>query len=278
LVGRDTGYRHRRCLASSLDRTLASPPGCFPQNGLSEPLAGETRRKAHGLDLSPDCSVGHIAGTSAEPGLEAGQVVHGTAPETLLDTYHAERHPVGARVLRNTTALTAIYRKDDRIDALREMVCELLQKDAPRKQYVAMASGLDIHYDLGEGHPLLGRKMPDLDLVTVEGPQRVFNLLHEGRPVLLNLGEPGGIEFAPWAGEPGKGDRRQVRWRLGASGSRGGYCCADSAGRIRSVGGRPETAGACRRTDYLVRTTPCAIAHRVPTLFSLESSGPRGGR
>src|ERR1700756_3978118 len=96
-------------------------------------------------------------------------------------------------------ALTAIYRKDDRIDALREMMCELMQKDAPRKQYVAMVSGLDIHYDLGEGHPLLGCRMPDLDLVTVEGSRRVFTLLHDGRPVLLNLGEPGGIEIGPWA-------------------------------------------------------------------------------
>src|SRR5246127_5934186 len=96
-------------------------------------------------------------------------------------------------------ALTAIYRKDDRIDALREMMCELMQKDAPRKQYVAMVSGLDIHYDLGEGHPLLGRRMPDLDLFTAVGPLRVFTLLHAARPVLLNLGEPGGFDITPWA-------------------------------------------------------------------------------
>jgi 3-(3-hydroxy-phenyl)propionate hydroxylase len=132
-------------------------------------------------------------------GWKLAQVVRGTAPDSLLDTYHAERHPVGARVLRNTMALTAIYRKDDRIDALREMMCELMQTEASRKQYVAMVSGLDIHYDFGEGHPLLGRRMPDLDLVTVGGLRRVFNLLHDGRPVLLNLGEPGGIEIAPWA-------------------------------------------------------------------------------
>lgn len=132
-------------------------------------------------------------------GWKLAQVVHGTAPEGLLDTYHSERHPVGARVLRNTMALTAIYRKDDRIDALREMMCELIQNDAARQHYVAMVSGLDIHYDLGDGHLLLGRRMPDLDLITVEGPRRVFTLLHDGRPVLLNFGEPGGIEIAPWA-------------------------------------------------------------------------------
>jgi 3-(3-hydroxy-phenyl)propionate hydroxylase len=132
-------------------------------------------------------------------GWKLAQVVHGTSPENLLDTYHAERHPVGARVLRNTMALTAIDRCDDRIDALREMMCELVQKDEPRKLYVAMISGLDVHYDFGNGHPLLGRRMPDLEVVTAKGPLRVFTLLHGGRPVLLNFGEAGGIEIARWA-------------------------------------------------------------------------------
>ena len=71
--------------------------------------------------------------------------------------------------------------------------------DEPRKRFAAMMSGLDIHYDLGEGHPLLGRRMPDLDLVTADGPLRVFTLLHDARPVLLNLGEPGGFDITPWA-------------------------------------------------------------------------------
>jgi len=132
-------------------------------------------------------------------GWKLAQVVLGTSPESLLDTYHAERHPVGARVLRNTMALTAVDRSDDRIEALREMISELLQKDETRKQYVAMTSGLDIHYDFGKGHPLLGRRMPDLDLAASEGPLRAFTLLHDARPVLLNLGEPGGIDIARWA-------------------------------------------------------------------------------
>ena len=76
---------------------------------------------------------------------------------------------------------------------------ELLKMDEPRKRYAAMMSGLDIHYDLGAGHPLLGRRMPDLDLVTASGPRRVFTLLHDARPVLLNLGEPGDLDVAPWA-------------------------------------------------------------------------------
>jgi 3-(3-hydroxy-phenyl)propionate hydroxylase len=131
-------------------------------------------------------------------GWKLAQVVHGTSPESLLDTYHAERHPVGARVLRNTRAIGALERGESRIQALREMMSELLQNNETRQQYVAMISGLDVHYDLGAGHPLLGRRMPDLDLVTANGPQRVFSLLHSARPVLLNLGEAGGFDIAPW--------------------------------------------------------------------------------
>ena len=71
--------------------------------------------------------------------------------------------------------------------------------DEPRKRFAAMMSGLGIHYDLGEGHPLLGRRMPDLDLVTANGPLRVFTLLHEARPVLLNLGVRGGFDITSWA-------------------------------------------------------------------------------
>jgi 3-(3-hydroxy-phenyl)propionate hydroxylase len=132
-------------------------------------------------------------------GWKLAQVVKRTSPENLLDTYHAERHPVAARVLRNTMAQTALMRPDDRIEALRDTVSELLSMDEPRKRFAAMMSGLDIHYDLGEGHPLLGRRMPDLDLVTANGPLRVFTLLHAARPVLLNLGEPGGFDITPWA-------------------------------------------------------------------------------
>ena len=132
-------------------------------------------------------------------GWKLAQVVNRTAPESLLDTYHAERHPVAARVLRNTMAQVALMRADDRIEALRDTMSELLSMDEPRKRFAAMMSGLDIHYDLGEGHPLLGRRMPDLDLVTANGPLRVFTLLHDARPVLLNLGEPGSFDITPWA-------------------------------------------------------------------------------
>jgi 3-(3-hydroxy-phenyl)propionate hydroxylase len=72
--------------------------------------------------------------------------------------------------------------------------------DEPRTWLAGIGSGLDIHYDLGEGHPLLGRRMPDLDIVTAEGPMRVFELLHEARPVLLELGDSGDVDVSPWAG------------------------------------------------------------------------------
>jgi 2-polyprenyl-6-methoxyphenol hydroxylase-like FAD-dependent oxidoreductase len=132
-------------------------------------------------------------------GWKLAQVVKQTSPETLLETYHAERHPVAARVLRNTMAQTVLLRSDERIEALRDTVSELLSMDEPRKRFAATLSGLDIHYDLGEGHPLLGRRMPDLDLVTAGGAVRVFTLLHDARPVLLNLGEAGGFDITPWA-------------------------------------------------------------------------------
>ena len=150
---------------------------------------------------SPDGGQGLNIGVqdAVNLGWKLAQVVKGTSPESLLDTYHAERHPVAARVLRNTMAQVALRRPDERTKAVREIVSELLGMDEPRKRFAGMMSGLDIHYDLGEGHPLLGRRMPDLDLVTADGPLRVFTLLHDARPVLLNLGEPGGLDITPWA-------------------------------------------------------------------------------
>ena len=148
-------------------------------------------------------------------GWKLAQVVNGTSPEGLLDTYQAERHPIGARVLKTTMAQTALNRGDDRTAALRETISELLKMDEPRKRYAAMMSGLDIHYDLGSGHPLLGRRMPDLDLATESGPRRVFTLLHEARPVLLNLGEPGALDIAPWADRVQRIDARYAGvWEL----------------------------------------------------------------
>jgi 2-polyprenyl-6-methoxyphenol hydroxylase-like FAD-dependent oxidoreductase len=132
-------------------------------------------------------------------GWKLARVVRQASPETLLDSYQAERHPVAARVLRTTMAQTVLLRSDDHTDALRDSVAELLSMDEPRRSFGAMMSGLDVHYDLGAGHPLTGRRMPDLDLVTASGPVRVYTLLHEARPVLLSLGIPGGSDISPWA-------------------------------------------------------------------------------
>jgi 2-polyprenyl-6-methoxyphenol hydroxylase-like FAD-dependent oxidoreductase len=132
-------------------------------------------------------------------GWKLAQVVNGTSAESLLDTYQEERHPVGARALRHTMAQTALQRQDERTRALVDVVSELASMDEPRKRLAGITSGLDVHYDLGEGHPLLGRRMPDLDLVTADGPLRVFTLLHNAKPVLLNLCKPGSVDITPWA-------------------------------------------------------------------------------
>jgi 3-(3-hydroxy-phenyl)propionate hydroxylase len=132
-------------------------------------------------------------------GWKLAQVVNRTSPESLLDTYHAERHPVAARALRSTMAQVALRRPDDRTKALGEYVSEFLSMDEPRRRLAAEISGLDVHYDLGAGHPLLGRRMPDLDLVPASGPLRLFTLMHDARPVFLNLGEPIRFDITPWA-------------------------------------------------------------------------------
>ncbi|HUA75145.1 MAG TPA: FAD-dependent monooxygenase [Solirubrobacteraceae bacterium] len=131
-------------------------------------------------------------------GWKLAQVVAGVSPQSLLDSYHAERHPVVARALRYTMAQTVLQRRDERTEALTGLLSEVVGMDEPRKLLAGLVSGLDIRYDLGEGHPLLGRRMPDLDLVTADGPLRVFELLHDARPLLLDLGEAGDFDIAPW--------------------------------------------------------------------------------
>ena len=132
-------------------------------------------------------------------GWKVAQVLAGTSPDSLLDTYHAERHPVGARVLKNTMAQVALRRPDERSKALAVVVTQLLGMTEPRRRWAAEMSGLDVHYDFGAGHPLLGRRMPDLELSMADGPLRVFTLLHGARPVLLELGSLGEFDVSPWA-------------------------------------------------------------------------------
>ena len=132
-------------------------------------------------------------------GWKLAQVVKNTSPQSLLDTYHDERHPVGARVLQNTMAQVALTSPGERHQALRNAMTELLSMKEPRQSIAGLMSGLDIHYDLGPGHPLLGRRMPDLDIATADGPLRVYELLHGAKPVLLNLDQPRILNITPWA-------------------------------------------------------------------------------
>jgi 3-(3-hydroxy-phenyl)propionate hydroxylase len=164
-------YRDRRVLLAG-DAAHVHPP-----------LGG------HGLNIGVQDAV--------NLGWKLSQVIKRTAPDTLLDSYHAERHPVAARVMRNTMAHTALRRPDERTKALGDYVSQFLGMEEARKCLAAEMSGLDVHYDLGQGHPLVGRRMPDLDLVTAKGPLRVFTLLRDARPVLLTLGEP--IDIGAWA-------------------------------------------------------------------------------
>ena len=200
-------------------------------------------------------------------GWKLAQVIKQTSPESLLDTYHAERHPVAARVLRNTMAQVALSRPDDRIKAVGDVVSELLGMDEPRRRFAAEMSGLGVHYDLGEGHPLLGRRIPDLDLATAHGPLRIFTLLHEARPVLLDLGEPGDFDIAPWADRV-PADRRHVRWCVGAAGTRRGHTThrrVDPPRRVCGLGWRRNPTRARRRAHHVVRAARCGVARQPVT-------------
>lgn len=132
-------------------------------------------------------------------GWKLALVAKKVCPSSLLDTYHSERHPIAARVLHNTRAQVALSTPDDRHQSLREIMMDLLRLDEPRKRIAGMLSGLDIHYDLGNGHPLLGRRMPDLELQSANGPVRVYTLLRQARPVFLQFGNHGEFDLTPWA-------------------------------------------------------------------------------
>ncbi|WP_234382417.1 MULTISPECIES: FAD-dependent monooxygenase [unclassified Streptomyces] len=120
-------------------------------------------------------------------GWKLASVVRGQAPESLLDSYHAERHPVGERVLHNTRAQSALARPGAQTDALREVFGSLMVFDDVNRHLRLMLTALDIRYPVDVDHPLAGRRVPDADLKTPEGTIGVYDLLHAGRPVLLDL-------------------------------------------------------------------------------------------
>jgi 3-(3-hydroxy-phenyl)propionate hydroxylase len=135
---------------------------------------------------------------AANLGWKLAQVVKGVSPDGLLDSYHAERHPPGARALQLAMAQVALRRKDDRLQALTNLLTPVIAMHEPRTHLAGLMSGLDLHYPLGDGHPLLGRRMPDLDLVIDDIPQRVYPLLHAAQPLLLDFGGTGRFELAGW--------------------------------------------------------------------------------
>jgi 2-polyprenyl-6-methoxyphenol hydroxylase-like FAD-dependent oxidoreductase len=158
-------------------------------------------------------------GDAVNLGWKLAQVVQGVSPESLLDTYQDERHPAVARSLRYTMALNALMRVDPRTEALRDTIAEVTEMDEPRRHLGALASGLAVRYDLGDGHPLLGLRVPDLDIVTAEGPTTIYALMHEARPVLLNLGDPGTFEPREWTDRVKLVDARcDAPWELPAVG------------------------------------------------------------
>ena len=185
-------------------------------------------------------------------GWKLAQVVNRTSHDSLLDTYHAERHPVAARVLRNAMAQMALLRPDDRMKAVHDTFSELLSMEEPRKRFGAMMSGLDIRYDLGEGHPQLGRRMPDLEVITASGALRVFTMLHDARPVLLNLGDAS-FDIAPWADRVKLIDAKYVgKWELPALGA---VAAPDAVlirpdGYVAWVGDRPDAGLADALTTW----------------------------
>ncbi|MEV1091124.1 rifampin monooxygenase [Streptomyces microflavus] len=118
--------------------------------------------------------------------------VNGWAPEGLLDSYHAERHPVGARVLDNTRAQITLLGTGPGATALREMFAELMDFEEVNRYVTGMITAVDVRYDLGEGHELLGRRLRDLPL----GQGRLYELMHGGRGLLLD--RTGGLSVAGW--------------------------------------------------------------------------------
>lgn len=137
---------------------------------------------------------------AANLGWKLAQVVKGTSPDTLLDSYEAERHPVAANVMRNTMAQRALSAPDDRTVALRDIVADLLTLDEARKSIAGMISGLDIHYRPdGDHHPIVGRRVPDLQMETADGAARLYEHLHDAKALLLDLDTTAHIDLGPWS-------------------------------------------------------------------------------
>jgi 2-polyprenyl-6-methoxyphenol hydroxylase-like FAD-dependent oxidoreductase len=138
----------------------------------------------------------HVHSAMGGPGLNLGlqdamnlgwklaAAVNGWAPEDLLDTYQSERYPVGERVMMHSMSQTALFGPGPEIGALRMLFSELLQLPSVAEHMAHLLAGSDVRYDTGDSHPLSGRLVPD---VTLGDGRRVSELLHQARPVLLDL-------------------------------------------------------------------------------------------
>ncbi|MGY1624760.1 FAD-dependent monooxygenase [Geodermatophilus sp. SYSU D00965] len=197
VYGTDFGVRDPRWISRFSDATrqaAAYRAGRVLLAGDAAHVHGPTGGQGVGLGVEDAVNLGW----------KLALVVDGVAPDSLLDTYQAERHPATARVLKHTMAMSATQRTDARVSALADVVADLLSVDGARQRLAALHLGLDVRHEADGGHPLVGRRMPDLDVGTAAGPLRVSTLLHGGRPALLDLGEPGSIAVGPW------GDRVQL--------------------------------------------------------------------
>ncbi|MGW2697460.1 FAD-dependent monooxygenase [Streptomyces sp. NPDC001296] len=135
-------------------------------------------------------------------GWKLAAVVRGSAPPDLLDSYHAERHPVGARLLVNTLAQGMLFLTGSQAEPLREVVADLMELAEVRRHLAGMVSGLDIRYDVGPGtHPLLGARIPKRDLRGPCGATTTIAHLRTARGVLLDLADDPQLRRAaePWA-------------------------------------------------------------------------------
>ncbi|TNY36154.1 FAD-dependent monooxygenase [Thermomonospora catenispora] len=164
--------------------------------GNSDALAAEYRRgrvflagdAAH--EIPPLAAWGLSAGLqdAVNLGWKLAAAVNGWAPDGLLDTYQAERRPIGELLIRNARAASRLYLGDEAMDPVREVMGELLARKDAAEHIAGLLSGLGIRYDLGKGdHPLLGKRIPpDLRLTLSDGtPARTADLLHTARGLLI---------------------------------------------------------------------------------------------
>lgn len=193
VFGTDFGVHHPTWISRFSDATRQAD--AYRQGRVL--LAGDA---AHTHSPAGGQGIGLGVQDAANLGWKLAQVVRGVSDPALLDSYHAERHPAGARTLQLTMAASALQRREPRMTAVADLLTALLDLDQPTALLGGRLAGLDVAYDLGPGHPLLGRRMPDLDLRTDTGAVRVFDLLRPLRPVVIVVDPSGEVDLGPWSG------------------------------------------------------------------------------